>query len=94
MRRVYLHRNAFINDRYCDAGSVVDIDDHVALASFMKELPASVIAPAVPVTHAAMEAPPQKTVTVHVHPGCGEVDIDAAGVEMHIDHATLKVEVD
>lgn len=84
MRSVRLMRNAFINDRYCVSGDVVDIGEHTALAPHMRLL--SSPSKAVITPHAA--------VVVHVHHATGEVDIDVNGVEMHIDHAALKIETD
>jgi hypothetical protein len=90
MRSVRLTRNAFINDRYCVSGEVVDIGDHTALAPHMRLLPSH--AP----LHATVAVPvaaPTHTVVVHYHQTAHEVDIEVNGVEMRVDDAALKVDV-
>lgn len=91
MRSVRLTSNAFINDRYCVSGEIVDIGDHTALAPHMRLL--SGAAP-VRASHAAAAiAPPDKTVTVQYDQDAHEVDIEVNGVEMRVEHAALKVEM-
>lgn len=83
MRRVLLQRPAFLDNALCERGSIVPITDGIALASYMT-LQADAGAPVAA----------DKTVTVHVHHATGEIDIDANGVEIRVDGATLKVERD
>ena len=91
MRSVRLTRNAFINDRYCVSGEIVDIGEHTALAPHMRLLSS---ARPLPRAHVApVVAPPDKTVTVHFDQHAGEVDIDIGDTTMRIEHAALKVEV-
>jgi hypothetical protein len=92
--RVRLKRNAFLNDSFCEAGSVVTVADDTTLAPYMTRLsddptPTATVAAVLPTVVA-----PANTVTVHYNEKSGEVDIDVNGVEMRVDHAALKVKVD
>lgn len=83
MRRVLLHRRAYLNNSLCEQNTVIEIGEGTALADYMTLLPDQ-----------KPGSPPEKTVMVHVHKATGEIDIDVAGVEMRVDHAALKVERD
>lgn len=90
MPRVLLQRPAFLDNALCARGSIVTISDDAPLASWMTLVPDA----ATPVPDPAakvLSAVADQIVTVHADAVAHEVDINVGGVEMHIDHATLKV---
>jgi len=80
MRRVLLHRHAFLGNALCQRGSIVEIADDERLADYMTEV--------------AAEAAAHHDISVRYSEKQGEVDISVDGTVTHLDHAALKLRVD